>query len=175
MAILCRSISIQSQSNVQGDVGGCRVTRRQLKPYVPYMNMDDGTLWDWSGEDYTMLGRVNSSEGHVVIYPKREYLKNMPKHSKKVEGMKLAISAFPLDEDGYGTWEYVYVPEDVESSDFFIMNLDDLMARIHEESGKEGFCYVTVLPLGEFGYHDGGLQYDSYGYRAQDEFLKVFR
>ena len=116
---------------------------------------------------------MDSSEGHVVIYPKREYLKNMPKHYKKVEGMKLAISAFPL-EYGYDTWEYVYIPEDVESSDVFIMTLDDLMTRIHEESGKEGFSYVAVLPLGEFSYHDGGLQYDSGGYYDRDGFLKVF-
>ena len=148
--------------------------RRQLESYVPYMNMDDGTLWDWSGEYFTVLGKVDSSEGHVVIYPKREYLKNMPKHSKKVEGMKLAISAFPL-EDGYDTWEYVYVSEDVKSSDLFIMTLDDLMTRIHKESGKEGFSYVAVLPLGEFSYHNGGLQYDSDRYYDRDEFLKVFR
>ena len=171
--MLCRSISTQSQSNVQGDVGGCRVTRRQLESYVPYMNTDDGTLWDWSGEGFTVLGQVDSSEGHVVIYPKREYLKNMPKHYKKVEGMKLAISAFPL-EYGYDTWEYVYIPEDVESSDVFIMTLDNLMARIYEESGKEGFSYVAVLPLGEFSYHDGGLQYDSGGYYDRDGFFKAF-
>lgn len=169
----CRSISTQSQSNVQGVVGGCRVIRRQLESYVPYMNTDDGTLWDWSGEYFNVLGKVDSSEGHVVIYPKREYLKNMPKHSKKVEGMKLAISAFPL-EYGCDTWEYVYVPEDVESSDLFIMTLDDLMTRIHEESGKEGFSYVAVLPLGEFSYHDGRLQYDSGGYYDRDEFFKMF-
>lgn len=169
----CRSISTQSQSNVQGVVGGCRVTRRQLESYVPYMNMDDGTLWDWSGEGFTVLGKVDSSEGHVVIYPKREYLKNMPKHSKKVDGMKLAISAFPL-EYGCDTWEYVYIPEDVKSSDLFIMTLDDLMARIYEESGEEGFSYVAVLPLGEFSYHDGRLQYDLDRYYDRDEFLKVF-
>ena len=169
----CRSISTQSQSNVQGDVGGCRVTRRQLKPFVQYMNMYDGTIWDWSGEYFTVLGKVDSYEGHVVIYPKRESLKNMPKHSKKVEGMKLAISAFPL-EDGYGVWEYVYVPEDVKSSDSFIMTLDDLMARICEESRKDGFYHVTVLPFGEFRCHDGGLQYDSDEYYDRDEFFKTF-
>ena len=169
----CRSISTQSQSNVQGVVGGCRVTRRQLESYVPYMNMDDGTLWDWSGEYFTVLGKVDSSEGHVVIYPKRESLENMPKRSERVKGLKLAISAFPL-EDGYGTWEYVYVPEDVKSSDLFIMTLDDLTTRIHEESGKEGFSYVAVLPLGEFSYHDGRLQYDSDGYYDRDEFFKAF-
>lgn len=147
--------------------------RRELKPYVPYMNTDDGTLWDWSGKEYTLLGQVDSSKGHVVIYPRRIHLGKMPKHSEKVEGMKLAISAFPLEE-GCGTWEYVYVPEDVESSDLFIMNLNDLMARIREESDKEEFCYVTVLPLGEFSYHNGGLQYNSDGYYYRDEFFKTF-
>lgn len=155
------------------DVGGYGVTRRQLKPYVLYKTTNDGTLWDWSGEEYNRLGQVESSEGHIVIYPTHRHLAEMPKYSERVEGMKLAISAFPL-EDGYSTWDYVYIPEDVESSDLFITNLDDFMERIHEEACNEGAYNVDVLPLGMFSYHDGGLQYDSDGYDTRDEFLDRF-
>ena len=62
----------------------------------------------------------------------------------------------------------------MKSSDLFIMTLDDLTTRIREESGKEGFSYVAVLPLGEFSYHDGRLQYDSDRYYDRDEFFKTF-